>query len=193
MNIIYWTPLFLVNFWRFSHFWGIIFFLKKSSCHAQLHNLKNIKWSNSKKMLAKTGRMWQTLFYRTLLVIARGLTRTVDNDRNRKTIAIGFFLNFKYICAWIKICTNKSNIIFNFHRKCKVASGFRYGKKTFCQNSDKFGYSFVKNDVTFMYLLCIYKKVIILSLFKIYTLNFTMYILTVLTWLSKHISLDYVI
>ena len=66
-------------------------------------------------------------------------------------------------------------------------------KKTFCQNSDKFGYSFVKNDVTFMYLLCIYKKVIILSLFKIYTLNFTMYILTVLTWLLKHISLDYVI
>ena len=32
-----------------------------------------------------------------------------------------------------------------------------------------------------MYLLCIYKKPIILSLFKIYTLNFTMYILTILT------------
>ena len=46
-------------------------------------------------------------------------------------------------------------------------------KKTFCQNSDKFGYNFVKNDVTFMYLLCIYKKSY-LSLFEIYTLNFTM-------------------
>ena len=33
----------------------------------------------------------------------------------------------------------------------------------------------------FMYLLCIYKKPIILSLFKIDTLNFTMYILTILT------------
>ena len=32
-----------------------------------------------------------------------------------------------------------------------------------------------------MYLLCIYKKPIILSLFKIDTLNFTMYILTILT------------
>ena len=32
-----------------------------------------------------------------------------------------------------------------------------------------------------MYLLCTYKKPIILSLFKIDTLNFTMYILTILT------------
>ena len=32
-----------------------------------------------------------------------------------------------------------------------------------------------------MYILCIYKKTIILSLFKIDTLNFTMYILTILT------------
>ena len=32
-----------------------------------------------------------------------------------------------------------------------------------------------------MYLLCIYKKPIILSLFKIDTLNFTMHILTILT------------
>ena len=53
-------------------------------------------------------------------------------------------------------------------------------KKTFCQNSDYFGYCFVKNDML-MYLLCIYKKPIILSLFKIDTLNFTMYILTILT------------
>ena len=46
--------------------------------------------------------------------------------------------------------------------------------------SDYFGYHFIKNDIMFMYLLCIYKKPIILSLFKIDTLNFTMYILTVL-------------
>ena len=32
-----------------------------------------------------------------------------------------------------------------------------------------------------MYILCIYQKTIILSLFKIDTLNFTMYILTILT------------
>ena len=52
-------------------------------------------------------------------------------------------------------------------------------KKTFCQNSDKFGYSFIKNDIMFMYILCIKKN--ILSLFKFDTLNFTMYVLTILT------------
>ena len=36
--------------------------------------------------------------------------------------------------------------------------GLRYGKKKFCQNSDKFGYSFIKNDIILMYLLCIYKN-----------------------------------
>ena len=36
-----------------------------------------------------------------------------------------------------------------------------------------------------MYILCIYEKNIVLSLFKIDTLNFTMYILTILTWSLK--------
>ena len=45
----------------------------------------------------------------------------------------------------------------------------------------------------FMYLLYIYKKPIILSLFKIDTLNFTMYILTILTCPLKDTSLDYII
>ena len=27
-----------------------------------------------------------------------------------------------------------------------------------CQNSDKFGYSFVKKNIMLMYILCIYKK-----------------------------------
>ena len=43
------------------------------------------------------------------------------------------------------------------------------------------GYSFIKNDIMFMYIPCVYKKTIILSLFKIDTLNFTMDILTILT------------
>ena len=54
-------------------------------------------------------------------------------------------------------------------------------EKTFCQNSDYFGYRFIKNDIMFMYSLCIYKKPIILSLSKIHTLNVTMYNLTILT------------
>ena len=65
----------------------------------------------------------------------------------------------------------------------KVACRVQIWKKNniFCQNSYKFGYSFIKNDIIIMYILCIYKKTIILSLFKIDTLNFTMYILTILT------------
>ena len=54
-------------------------------------------------------------------------------------------------------------------------------KKSFYQNSGKFGYGFIKNDIMFMYLLFIYKKTIIFSLFKIDTLNFTVYILTIWT------------
>ena len=63
----------------------------------------------------------------------------------------------------------------------QLSLGFRYGKKTYCQNIGKSGYSFIKNDIIFMYLLCIYKKTITLSLFKIDTLNFTMYILKIST------------
>ena len=63
----------------------------------------------------------------------------------------------------------------------KVACRVQIWKKTFCRNSDKFGYSFIKNYIMFMHMLCIYKKTIILSLFKIDTFNFTMYILTILT------------
>ena len=54
-------------------------------------------------------------------------------------------------------------------------------KRTFCQNSDYFVYCFIKNDTIFMYLLCIYKKTIILILFKTDTLKFTVYIVTILT------------
>ena len=42
----------------------------------------------------------------------------------------------------------------------------------------------------FMYLFCIYIKPIILSLFKIDKLNLTMYILTILKFPLKHISLQ---
>ena len=63
--------------------------------------------------------------------------------------------------------------------------GFRHGKKTFCQNSDKFCCSFIQNGIIFRCLLYIYRKPIILSLFKIDILNFTVYILANLTWPLK--------
>ena len=68
-------------------------------------------------------------------------------------------------------------------QKCylKVACRVQVWKRIIYQNSGKFGYCFIKNDIMFMYLLRIYKKPIILSLFKIDTLNFTMYISTILT------------
>ena len=46
----------------------------------------------------------------------------------------------------------------------KVASRVQIWKKRFCQNSDKFGYSFVKTGIMFMHLFCIYKKPIIYNL-----------------------------
>ena len=61
----------------------------------------------------------------------------------------------------------------------KVACRVQIWKKTFYQN--KFCYNFIKNDFLFMYLLCIYEKIVVLSLYNIDTLNFTMYILTNLT------------
>ena len=68
-------------------------------------------------------------------------------------------------------------IEIGFNVPCRV----QIWKKIFYQNSDKFGYSFIKSDIMFMYLLCIYKKLVILTLFKTDTLNFTMHILTILT------------
>ena len=53
------------------------------------------------------------------------------------------------------------------------------------KNSNRFSYSFIKNDIMFIFLLCIYKKFITLNLFKIDTLNFIMYILAILTWPIK--------
>ena len=64
----------------------------------------------------------------------------------------------------------------SFKSFIKVACRVRIWKKTFCQNSDKFGCSFIKNGIMFMYVLYIYTKPTILSLFKVDTLNFTTYI-----------------
>ena len=54
-------------------------------------------------------------------------------------------------------------------------------EKIFCQNSDYFGDHFIKNGIC-IYVFTLYlQKTHLLSLFKICTLNFTMYILTILT------------
>ena len=71
---------------------------------------------------------------------------------------------------WLKKCII---LIFSLKVACRV----QIWKKTFCQNSDKFGYSFIKNDLL--------KKTITLGLFKIDTLNCTMYILMISTCSSK--------
>ena len=63
----------------------------------------------------------------------------------------------------------------------QVACRVQVWKKALCQNNDKFGYCVIYNDIIYMYILCIYQKTIILGLFKIDTLNCTMYILTTLT------------
>ena len=54
-----------------------------------------------------------------------------------KTIWLRLLKTLKRI-YWIKVA-------------CRVQS---WKKKAFCQNSDKFGYSFIKNDTMFIYILC---------------------------------------
>ena len=56
-------------------------------------------------------------------------------------------------------------------------------KKHFVKIVTNFLTVLLKNDIMFMYLVSIYKKPIILNLFEIDTLNFTMYILAKLTCL----------
>ena len=67
-------------------------------------------------------------------------------------------------------------MLYSFQEGLKVACRVQIWK-----NGHEFGHSFIKNYIIFMYLLCNYKKPIILSLFNIDTLNFTMHILTNLT------------
>ena len=47
---------------------------------------------------------------------------------------------------------NKQKEKMNQRNEVKVACRVHISKKkTFCQNSGKFGYSFIKNDIKFMY------------------------------------------
>ena len=80
------------------------------------------------------------------------------------------------LCFYVNIRLNKSTGL-------KVACRVQIWKKKFVKIVcfDKFGYSFIKNEIIFMYIPSIYKKNIILSLFKIDALNVTMYIFTILT------------
>ena len=63
----------------------------------------------------------------------------------------------------------------------KAALRVQIWKKTFRLNNEKFSYNILKNGIIYLNLLCIYKRPIILSLFKFDTLNFIIYILTILT------------
>ena len=74
----------------------------------------------------------------------------------------------------------------------KVACRVQMWKKNHFVTIVKSCYSFIKNDILFMYLFYIYKKSNILSLFEIDTLKFTMYILANLTCPLKYM-LDYII
>ena len=41
----------------------------------------------------------------------------------------------------------------------KVAFRVQIWRETFCQNSDKFGYSFIKNDIMFIYIYFVFTKI----------------------------------
>ena len=57
----------------------------------------------------------------------------------------------------------------------------------FSQNSEKCGHSFIKDDIISMCLPFIYESLILLGLFKIVTLNLSMYILIKLTCTLKYV------
>ena len=69
----------------------------------------------------------------------------------------------------------------------KVAYRVQIRRKTFFQ---KFLHSFIKNDIIYFYLPFINKKPIILSLFEMVTLNFTMFVLTISTCSLKVMPLE---
>ena len=48
--------------------------------------------------------------------------------------------------------------MFEISSKVKVACRVQIWKKIFCQNSDKVGYSFIKNDIRFIHILNMYIK-----------------------------------
>ena len=55
---------------------------------------------------------------------------------------------------------SKSNVFFSCRKQCefKVACRVQIWIKTFYQNSDKFSYSFIKNDIMFMYTYFVFRK-----------------------------------
>ena len=70
---------------------------------------------------------------------------------------------YKLVIYLFKVYLSLFKVIYLF----KVVFRVQIWKKNFCQNSDTFGYSFIKNDIMFMYILCNYKKIIVLIVFNI--------------------------
>ena len=50
---------------------------------------------------------------------------------------------------------NYNFVFYDLKTSFEVACSVQIWKKRFCQNSDKFGYSFIKNDVMLMCIFCI--------------------------------------
>ena len=117
------------------------------------------------------------IFPRDMTVIYSSINLLITNPTFSRVLKI-FFIFFSHQKFFVKLFFSHITTVFTSY---KVACRVQIWKKIFWQNSDKFGPRFTKNDIMYMYFLCIYKKTIILSLFKITTLNYTMYILTILT------------
>ena len=54
----------------------------------------------------------------------------------------------------IQLLVNNKSVILPIN--IKIACMVQIWEKTFCQDSEKFGYRFIKNDIMFMFILCIY-------------------------------------
>ena len=83
-----------------------------------------------------------------------------------------FYETLGWKVLWAEKCLGLQGLV-----SFKWASSVQISTKSFSQNSEKFGYSFITNDIYIFKLN--FWKLIILGLFKILTLNLTMHILTI--------------
>ena len=95
----------------------------------------------------------KSLINKTLRTLLTAVSRGFISSSKDNVLFKGPFFDLRDILA-AESPLKMMKIFFYFMLKAlfvlKVACRIQIWKKIFCQNSDKFGYSFIKNDIRFM-------------------------------------------
>ena len=95
----------------------------------------------------------KSLINKTLRKLFTAVSRGFISSSKNNVLFKGPFFDLRHILA-AENPLKLINFFFNFMLKAlfvlKVACRVQIWKKTFFQNSDKFGYSFIKNDIRVM-------------------------------------------